>query len=64
MSDMGRVFKELKNIGAVKLRQKGTHQVWRLPSGARYTVSVSRKNHSNAGNRALAQLKRLLRGDL
>lgn len=53
----------LRENGATLLRQKGTHQVWALPSGKRVTLSVSRKNHSSAGRNALSQVKRMLRAE-
>jgi predicted RNA binding protein YcfA (HicA-like mRNA interferase family) len=51
----------LKQAGAVLLRTKGSHEVWRLPNGNNHVISrnLSTRNYQNN----LAQLRRNLGGD-
>lgn len=52
----------LKSEGAVAVRIRGSHQVWRLPDGRSTTIVVNHMN-ADATRRVLASVRRFLVGN-
>jgi predicted RNA binding protein YcfA (HicA-like mRNA interferase family) len=53
----------LKQSGAVLLRSKGSHEVWRLPNGRNHVLSKNLAECTRNFHNNLAQLRRNLGGD-
>jgi len=52
----------LKSAGAVAVRVRGSHQVWKMPNGRSTTIVVNHMN-ADATRRVLASVRRLLVGN-
>ncbi|MCB9795330.1 MAG: type II toxin-antitoxin system HicA family toxin [Alphaproteobacteria bacterium] len=53
------VERALRQVGAQPLRQRGSHQIWRLPCGERF-VTVAGKLKRRAPRHVVASLRRIV----
>lgn len=53
--------RELKDMGAQWLRQKGSHESWKLPNGETVTISIGASKQASLSLFVWASLKKALR---
>lgn len=54
------LINEVKSVGGIFLRQKGSHTIYRLPNGRNYVIPCPNGNKGDINNSYLVRLKREL----